>query len=197
MGRGGWHFENFSSGMRAIDLILRATGLLRVGQRNALDLVLRERRQPVHDLPGAFDGLRILHQSDLHLDGHPGFGSRIAEAIRGQPFDLCVLTGDFRFYDTGRYAQLDAELGDLMPALACRFGIYGILGNHDFIEMVPAIERSGVRMLLNEAVALEADGSTLWLVGLDDAHFYGMEDFDRAGRGIPAWRATGIAGALA
>lgn len=185
-GRGGLHFENFSPLIRAVGLALRLTGLLGRAQRNALALTVHERTVPIRDLPPAFDGLRLLHLSDLHLDAYPGFGGRVAAALRGQQFDLAVLTGDFRFYDTGRYQQLDAELAALAPALACRFGAYGILGNHDFIEMAPLIERAGVRLLLNEAVALAAGDARLWLVGLDDAHFYGLHDFQKALTGVPA-----------
>jgi predicted MPP superfamily phosphohydrolase len=185
-GRGGPHFENFSPMIQAVGLVLRLTGLLGRAQRNALALTVHERPVAIGGLPPAFNGLRVLHLSDLHLDGYPGFGGRIAAALRGQQFDLALLTGDFRFYDAGRYQQLAAELAALVPALACRLGAFGILGNHDFIEMAPLIERAGVRLLLNEAVALEMAGSRLWLVGLDDAHFYGLHDFAKAQQGIPA-----------
>lgn len=49
----------------------------------------------------AAESLRILHISDMHLDGYPGFGQLIADAVDGQRFDLVVLTGDFRFHDAG------------------------------------------------------------------------------------------------
>jgi predicted MPP superfamily phosphohydrolase len=74
----------------------------------------------------------------------------------------------------------------LAPALACPLGAWGILGNHDAIEEVPYLERLGIRMLVNESVALERDGQQLWLVGLDDPHFYGTHDFQRALSGVPA-----------
>lgn len=184
-GRGGWHFENFSPAIRAVGLILRLTGLLSHAQRNALALTVHERRVTLPGLSPAFDGLRVLHLSDLHLDGYPGFGGRIAAVLAGHRFDLVVLTGDYRFYDAGRYEQLQAELTALMPALACRYGVFGILGNHDFIEMAPLIERAGVHLLLNESAALEQGGARLWVAGVDDAHFYGLNDFDKAVSRIP------------
>ncbi|MBM4458605.1 MAG: metallophosphoesterase [Chloroflexi bacterium] len=184
-GRGGLHFENLTFAMDSVGLILRLTGLYRLGQRNATALAVRQRSVAFPGLPPAFAGLRILHISDLHLDGYPGFGGRIAAALAGQRFDLAVLTGDFRFYDTGSYAQLGRELDALLSALACCFGVYGILGNHDFIEMAPLIEKAGVRLLLNEAAPLRVGDDTLWLVGLDDAHFYGLHDFEKALAGVP------------
>jgi len=201
LGRGGFHYENLSLFVRAVEFTLRVTGLDRRGQRNALALTVRENQVTMLGLPPPFDGLRVLQLSDLHLDGYLGFGNHIADAVSGLEFDVCVITGDFRFFETGRYEHIAAELEALVPALACRFGVYGILGNHDFIEMVPMIEGRGIRMLLNEAVALTADGprpepfnfaqdvpvegESLWLVGLEDAHLYGLHDFDKGLRGIP------------
>lgn len=185
MGRGGFHFENLSLFTRSIGAILRLSGLDRLGRRNALALTVRERVVTFPGLPAAFDGLRILHLSDLHLDGYPGFGRHIAQAVHGRRFDVAVVTGDFRFHDTGRYAHISHELEALLPTLACRFGVYGVLGNHDFVEMVPLLERAGIRLLLNEAVPLCAGEDRLWLVGLDDPHFYGQHDFTQALRSVP------------
>ena len=209
-GRARFHFENVPFFIEIVKLVLRVTGLHSQGRRNALALTVRENRAAIRDLPAPFDGLRVLHLSDLHLDGYPGFGQHIANAISGLDFDVCVLTGDFRFFGSGQYHTLAAELDALAPALACRFGVYGILGNHDFIEMVPMIEARGIRMLLNESVALTTGGphpslartsafppkvggdrggaeaeASLWLVGLEDAHLYGLHDFDKGLRDVP------------
>ncbi len=185
-GLGAFHYENMSLFVRLVDFSLSVSGLKKYGQRNALQFAVRQNHVPFPGLPKSFDGLRILQLSDLHLDGHPGLGSYIANAVAGLSFDLCVLTGDFRFADTGRYLHLAEELEALVPSLKCPLGVYGVLGNHDFIEMVPLIEAAGVRLLLNEGVALEANGEKLWLIGLEDAHFYGLHNFDNALQGVPA-----------
>ena len=184
-GLGTFHYENLPWFIRLMDFALNVSGLKRIGQRNALQFTVRENQVPFQGLPDAFVGLRILQLTDLHLDGYPGLGGLIATAVSGLDFDLCVLTGDFRFSDTGLYLHLTEELKALVPALKCRLGIYGILGNHDFIEMAPLIEAAGVRLLINERVALDANGQKLWLVGLDDAHFYGLHDFNKAMQGVP------------
>jgi predicted MPP superfamily phosphohydrolase len=187
-GRGGLHYENVEFLMRVANLGLRASGLGKLGHRNALDFQVRENRARMRDLPQSFDGLRILHLSDLHLDGFAGMGARIAQSLVGIDFDLAVLTGDYRFHTTGQYGDVARELGDLIPGLqmrAQRFGVYGILGNHDFVEMVPVLESAGVKTLLNESVALKDGAHALSLVGLDDAHFYGLHDFDKALRAMP------------
>ena len=44
----------------------------------------------------------------------------------------------------------------------------------------------GYRLLLNEWVKLQRDGETIYLAGIDDAHYYRMENFHRAAQDIPA-----------
>ena len=61
--------------------------------------------------------------------------------------------------------------------------VYGVLGNHDSIRMVPGLEALGVRMLLNEAEAIERDGARIHLAGIDDAHFFQAHDIGKAARG--------------
>lgn len=185
-GLGTFHYENIPAFTRFVEFSLRLSGLKKIGERNALQFVIRENPVSFPNLPDDFDGLRILHLSDIHIDGYPGLGGYVAKAISGQTFDLCVVTGDFRIWDTGRYLHIVEELNALVPALQCRFGIYGILGNHDFIEMVPMIESTGIPLLMNENITLEVNGSKLWVVGLDDAHFYGTHDLDKALIDVPA-----------
>jgi len=185
-GMGSFHYENIPLFIRLVDFSLRVSGLKKYGERNALQFAVRQNRVPFPGLPKSFDGLRVLQLTDLHLDGYPGLGALIAQAVSGLSFDLCVLTGDFRFSDTGRYLHLVEELEALVPALKCPLGVYGVLGNHDFIEMAPLIEAAGVRLLLNESMAFDKDGGNLHLIGLEDAHFYGLHDFDKALQGVPA-----------
>ena len=184
-GLGSFHFENMPLLIPLVDFLLNVSGLKKAGQRNALQFEVRENHVLFPGLPKPFEGLRILQLTDLHLDGYPGLGSLIAQTVAGLDFDLCVLTGDFRFSDTGLYRHLTEEFNALVPSLQCRLGILGILGNHDFIEMVPLIEAAGVRLLINESVVLDINNENLWITGLDDAHFYGLHDFDKALQGVP------------
>jgi hypothetical protein len=63
--------------------------------------------------------------------------------------------------------------------------IYGVLGNHDTILMVPDLERMGIRMLLNEHVVIERDGRQLFVSGIDDAHFYRVDNIEKAAAEMP------------
>ena len=60
-----------------------------------------------------------------------------------------------------------------------------MLGNHDTVLMVPAMEAMGIRMLLNEAVVIDRGGQHLHLAGIDDAHYYRVDNIEKAASDIP------------
>ena len=62
---------------------------------------------------------------------------------------------------------------------------YGVLGNHDTIRMVPALEGMGIRILLNETETLVRGAERLYLAGIDDAHYYRMDNIEKAALPIP------------
>src|SRR5947209_9040224 len=80
----------------ALQFALRATGLYARGVKNALDVRLKHMRLAFQDLPREFDGFRILHLSDLHIDSLPELASAVAEALSGVHADMVVMTGDYR-----------------------------------------------------------------------------------------------------
>jgi predicted MPP superfamily phosphohydrolase len=47
------------------------------------------------------------------------------------------------------------------------------------------LERMGIRMLINEGLELRHNQDSLWLIGVDDPHYYGCDDLPGALRGIP------------
>ncbi len=135
------------------------------------------------NLPEAFDGLRILHLSDLHVDMSEDAMCQLAELLPGLRCDFCVLTGDFRGKTHGPFdATLDglARLRPRLPEPA-----YAVLGNHDSILMVPGLEAIGIRVLLNECEPIVRGNHAIHLAGIDDAHLYRLHDIQRASTGIP------------
>ena len=53
------------------------------------------------------------------------------------------------------------------------------------MHMVSCMEQMGIRMLLNESVAIERDGAVFHLVGIDDAHYYRVDNIEKAARDVP------------
>jgi predicted MPP superfamily phosphohydrolase len=175
-----FYWENFDLMPQALGVILRVTMLMDRASRNAVRYRLLEMDVPIAGLPRAFEGYRILHLSDLHIDAILDGGDRLCEIVGGLDFDLCIMTGDYRFDTYGVYDTMLERMARLVGALRPPDGVVGILGNHDFIEMVPELEDMGITMLLNESLAVERGEDRIWLVGLDDAHYYEVDDLARA-----------------
>ena len=175
-----FYWENFDFMPKALKVVLKLSGLMKRASANALLYQLHEFEIPIEGLPQCFDGYRILHLSDLHIDEILDGGERLCQTVAGLEYDLCVLTGDFRFDTYGSSDEVMSRMSRLMEALDCSDGVVGILGNHDFIEMVPDFEAMGITMLLNESLAIERGEHRVWLVGLDDAHYYEVDDIARA-----------------
>jgi uncharacterized protein len=178
-----FHLENWYSVHSLIRNSLRLVGLHGRGRRNALAIQVRENEIVLPNLPRAFDGFTILQLSDLHLDMSREFVHTLIEAVRPLDYDLCVLTGDYRARTFGPFQPALDGLQQLRAHL--KESVYAVLGNHDSIRMVPAMEAFGYRLLMNEWVKLHRDGETIYLAGIDDAHFYRMENFHRAAHDIP------------
>jgi predicted MPP superfamily phosphohydrolase len=164
---------------------LAATGLLERGRRNARDLQLRELSFGVRGLPAAFEGFRILHLSDLHIDGIPGLADDLEKRLAHLEVDLCVLTGDYRFEPSGPYHQVYPLMEQVVSSIRSWHGIVGVLGNHDDPRMGAGLERIGITMLRNEALALHRRGEELWIAGVDDPHYYRAADLPQALRNVP------------
>jgi len=178
-----FHLENWYSIRGLIRCALLASGLLGRGRRNARAIQLRVNEVHLPALPPAFDGFTMLQLSDLHIDMSEEFLDGLLALLPGLKYDICVLTGDYRARTFGTF---DASLAG-MHRLRSHIGTaaYGILGNHDSLRMVPALETIGYRMLVNEYVRLQRGGETIYLAGIDDAHFYRLENFHRAADEIP------------
>lgn len=165
-----------------IGTALRLSLLHGRARRNALRPEIVENRVTLQRLPAAFDGVRILHLSDLHIDMEPSFADNLGWKLRELDYDYCVLTGDYRYLIHG---PADAALEGLRTLSASLRGpVYGILGNHDPLALVPPLEALGVRMLINESVTLRRDGETVGLLGVDDPHGYRSDDLARALTGV-------------
>lgn len=123
-------------------------------------------------LPQEFDGLRIVHLSDLH--GHEyGEGSEeLLAKVAAQEPDLIAVTGDL--IDQAVQFDMVVPLAEGLAAIAPTFYV---TGNHEwYVGDVPQLkamlEEAGVTVLSNEYVTLERGDSALILAGVDDPNGY-------------------------
>ena len=185
-GRGALRAENHQTLRTLLRVALRLTGLQSRGEQNALTPVIRDVRLAYDNLPEGFCGFRILHLTDLHADGLLGFADVVSERIRDLEVDLCVMTGDYRFAVRGSCQRVYPPMERILNSIKARLGIVGILGNHDVSDEIPELERIGVRMLINEALEVRHRRDNVWVIGVDDPHYYGCDDLPGALRGVPS-----------
>lgn len=123
-------------------------------------------------VPTAFDGLRIVHISDLHNAQFGAKNERLIRAVRDCTPDVIALTGDLvdsRRTDIGIAVALASELCKIAP-------VYYVPGNHEarmeqYGELTAALQDAGVVLLANCALPLEREGDTILLMGLADPYF--------------------------
>jgi len=178
-----FHLENWYSFHGWIRAALRLTGLHRRGRQNAVALEVRRESVYLDRLPRAFDGFTLLHLSDLHVDMRPDFVPALLRCIAPLQYDLTVMTGDYRAQTFGPFSPALAGMRELRAGI--RGDALAVLGNHDTIRMVPELEGMGYRVLINELAQIKRDGATLYFSGIDDAHYFRMENFHRAAGDIP------------
>ncbi len=178
-----FHPENWYSTHSMIRAAIRLSGLYRRGQRNTLAIEVRHNEVRLPRLPAALEGFTLLHISDIHADLNPPAVAALGETVAALEYDACVLTGDYRAATYGPFDDALREMASLCTQLSQP--IYGVLGNHDSIRMVPGLEEMGIRMLLNEQVDIGREGESLFLAGLDDAHYYRVDNLEKVASGLP------------
>ena len=179
-----FHIENWYSIHGLIRGSLKMVGLYRRAQSNAHNISVVYQNLSVPRLPKALNGIRILHLSDLHIDMNEKIVGCIIEKIKDIQIDLCVLTGDYRYRTYGATEAVIKGMAHLFDYIHCP--TYAVLGNHDSVKMLPEFEDMGIRVLMNEHIIEDRDSELLYIAGIDDAHFFGVHNIEKAFEGIPS-----------
>jgi len=178
-----FHIENWYSIHSIIRNSLKLTGLYWRGCKNAERVQIRHNLVHRTEIPTLFDGFTILHISDMHADISQGAMCRLIELLDDISYDLCVLTGDYRGKTFGPFDSALEGVAQVRSHL--KSPVYGVLGNHDTIRMVPGLEDIGIRMLLNECETIVRGNQRIHLAGIDDAHYYRVDNIEKAASAIP------------
>jgi hypothetical protein len=139
-----------------------------IGQQR---LRVRRLHLPLRNFPLSWEGLRIVHLSDIHIGQNIERAQlqdfvRRANALRP---DLVCITGDI--------ADLPAaDLENFLPILArlrATYGTVAVLGNHDHYVGADRVEAAlkrltPFRVLRDEQTTIDIRGQRLHVIGLDD-----------------------------
>jgi predicted MPP superfamily phosphohydrolase len=123
-------------------------------------------------VPAAWDGLTILHLSDLHLHGSPDrafFEQVMEECGRWEP-DLVALTGDV--VDSNRHHRW---ILPLLSRLRWRSAAFAVMGNHDYWHDPQLVRRRlrrlGIDVLANAWKQIDVRGTPLVVIGNESPWF--------------------------
>jgi len=120
------------------------------------------------DLPAAFDGLRIVHLSDLHGKEFGADNEKLLKQVADLRPDLIAMTGDL--IDRENQMEMVSALAEGLVEIA---PTYYVTGNHEWAvrrvsELKQLLTGCGVRVLSNQYEVWEKDGATLAIAGVDD-----------------------------
>lgn len=136
------------------------------------------------ELPQAFDGYKIVHISDIHIDSfdRPGHLEKLFALIEEQEPDIILFTGDIT---TGTMESL-REHEAALCSLNAKDGVVSVLGNHDFFiydhrfhtneerndeaDRLTRYERQtlGWKVLRNESFILHRGEDSIAVAGVDN-----------------------------
>jgi len=132
----------------------------------------------IKQLPPGFDGFTFVQITDTHISKlfARDWVQQVVQKTNHLNPALIVITGDFIDGST------QARQPDIAPLkqLTAQYGVYGILGNHEYYfdaqAWIPALQQLGIKLLLNQHVELHAGDDTLVLAGVTEptAIKYGM-----------------------
>lgn len=125
-------------------------------------------------IPEEFDGLRIVHLSDLHGHEYGEASTRLLTMVAEQEPELIVITGDL----LDQESQM-AMVGPLARGLAEIAPTFYVTGNHEWAlgsaavkELKALLEQCGVKVLSNGYEVLKRDGASVVVAGVDDPNGY-------------------------
>lgn len=139
---------------------------------------------PVAHLPQSFNGYKIVHISDLHLDGWAGHEEKllsIVQEINAQKPDAIMFTGDLVSL---KHEELEAFI-PVLSQLKAKDGVFSIMGNHDYmpynrsqsprqqaanVALLQKMEREQLHwhLLINENATVKHGEDSIAIIGCEN-----------------------------
>ena len=116
---------------------------------------------PIKHLPQEFEGFKIVHLSDLHINTLGKRERKLAPMVNSVGADAIFITGDFS--DTKEGEPIAASI---LAQLKSRYGMWGVLGNWDSNRTRKSCKQAGVKMLLSQTDTIEIGGGKIGIIGL-------------------------------
>lgn len=164
----------------------RARWLARLPGNEQFTLAVSEKEYWLPDLPAEWDGLSVVHFSDVHFRGSVTrrYFEEVMEEAAALRGDLCAFTGDL----LDRWECLEwtpHTFGKLSAPLGCYF----VLGNHDWYlgnvaEIRQRLRDAGWQDVAGRVVEIRRGASRLWLAGTERPWMGTEPDLETGGAGL-------------
>jgi uncharacterized protein len=131
-----------------------------------LQIAIENKRLNLPRLPAELAGFRIAHVSDWHLTGRIDgkWFEHVAETVNSLAADVIMITGDLIENEACR-----PWLKDSLGKLQAKFGVYFVLGNHDYYidasQTIKQLEEFGLIYVGGKRLASEWNGVPVSIVG--------------------------------
>ncbi len=125
-------------------------------------------------LPSGFDGLKIVHFSDLHYKRAitKNKVNKIIDEINLLNPDIVIFTGDLIDQDTILTNDDFKYLSNTLSKIKAKYGKYAVIGNHDIKEennLIDIYDNSNFLLLKNDYdLIYHKDGSAIYIGGIDN-----------------------------
>ena len=148
-------------------------------------LITKEYKIETNSIPSSFDGLKVLHFSDLHylrvVDDN--MLKKVVEEINLINPDIVIFTGDLIDKDFNINDKQKEQLITLLKSINSKYGKYSIIGNHDYIKDKEEIEtiynESNFILLQNTYdIIYNSENEKIFIGGLD-TYSYDKADIDK------------------
>lgn len=148
-------------------------------------LITKEYKIETSDIGNSFDGLKIVHFSDLHylrvVDNN--MLETIKDEINLINPDIIFFTGDLIDKDFKLTTKKENELVDFLNSINSKYGKYAIIGNHDYVQedglMEDIYTRSDFILLQNSYDIIYSDSDDKIFIGGVDNYSYDKSDIDK------------------
>jgi len=147
----------------------------------------------ITDLPDQFNGLKIIHFSDLHTGSllrHKAKFAKLTDTLNEMHPDLVLFTGDL----VNTFAEEVDGWEKVWGKLAATWGKFAVPGNHDYGEyyswknkqewqsnfnrLMENFESMGFRLLMNDFARLSLKGQHITILGVEN---WGLPPFSQYG----------------
>ena len=140
-----------------------------LGYFNAANPVIKELNININKRAGVLKSLRIVMASDIHLGTiiNRKRLRKIVDMINSLEPDIILLPGDVVDEDIGPVIKQNA--GELLRTLKAKYGVYAVIGNHEYIGGVePSVEyltEHGLIVLRDKTVKV---ADSFYIIGRED-----------------------------